>query len=80
MNALWQRFGRAARGDGIDGIALLLAEKQYYDDERAKKVARNAKRSAKNAKKRKAGKEISADVPSKRQACSRLPDDPLLLP
>ncbi|KAH9951073.1 P-loop containing nucleoside triphosphate hydrolase protein [Amylocystis lapponica] len=71
MNALWQRFGRAARGDGVDGIAILLAEKQYFDDERAKKLARSAKKSAKGAKKRKAGKTFSADVPaSKRQAHS----------
>ncbi|EJF60696.1 hypothetical protein DICSQDRAFT_62436, partial [Dichomitus squalens LYAD-421 SS1] len=35
MNALWQRFGRAARGAGKEAIAVLLAEPKYFDDEKA---------------------------------------------
>ncbi|OCH85845.1 P-loop containing nucleoside triphosphate hydrolase protein [Obba rivulosa] len=29
MNILWQHFGRTARGDGIEGYAILIAEKAH---------------------------------------------------
>ncbi|OBZ67436.1 ATP-dependent helicase SGS1 [Grifola frondosa] len=67
MNTLWQRFGRAARGDGIEGTALLIAEKQHFDDERDKKAIRNAKR-REAVKKRKAHRQITRDSTSKRPA------------
>ena len=41
MNTLMQRFGRAARGAGTEGIAILFAENKYFDEakERAAKAA-----------------------------------------
>ncbi|KIK79231.1 hypothetical protein PAXRUDRAFT_161852, partial [Paxillus rubicundulus Ve08.2h10] len=37
ITALWQRFGRAIQNQEITGTALLLAEKQYFDDEQEAK-------------------------------------------
>ncbi|EPQ54869.1 P-loop containing nucleoside triphosphate hydrolase protein [Gloeophyllum trabeum ATCC 11539] len=34
INTLWQRFGRAARSDGIVGTAVLFVEKGQFDEER----------------------------------------------
>ncbi|KIJ09815.1 hypothetical protein PAXINDRAFT_86927, partial [Paxillus involutus ATCC 200175] len=42
--ALWQRFGRAVRNQELTGTALLLAEKQYFDDEQEAKAARKTRR------------------------------------
>ncbi|KIK73732.1 hypothetical protein PAXRUDRAFT_96792, partial [Paxillus rubicundulus Ve08.2h10] len=53
--ALWQRFGHAVRNQELIGTALLLAEKQYFDDEQEAKAARKTrqeqtrKRKAKDA-------------------------------
>ncbi|KAI5995607.1 P-loop containing nucleoside triphosphate hydrolase protein, partial [Pisolithus albus] len=44
LAALWQHFGRAVRDKQLTGTALLFAEKEYFDDERAAKAARKAKR------------------------------------
>ena len=41
---LWQRFGRVARGQGIEGVAILLVEKKDTNEERAAKVQRARKR------------------------------------
>ncbi|EPQ58923.1 P-loop containing nucleoside triphosphate hydrolase protein, partial [Gloeophyllum trabeum ATCC 11539] len=43
-NTLWQRFGRGARGDGQEGIAVLFAEKSFFDSERAKAAEKRAKK------------------------------------
>ncbi|KAI0639543.1 P-loop containing nucleoside triphosphate hydrolase protein [Trametes polyzona] len=42
LNTLWQRFGRAARGDGYEGFAILIAEKDYFDEEKQRKAERAA--------------------------------------
>lgn len=42
---LWQRFGRAGRGEGT-AVAILLAEKKYFDEERVKTAEKKAKRKA----------------------------------
>ncbi|KAF8548113.1 hypothetical protein OG21DRAFT_1479305 [Imleria badia] len=41
--ALWERFGHAVRDNGLAGTALLFAEKEYFDDEKAAKAARKAR-------------------------------------
>jgi len=41
---LWQRFGRAARNKALTGTAILFAEKEYFDEERAAKEARRRQR------------------------------------
>lgn len=45
--ALWQRFGRAARGEGKEATAILLVEKKDTEDERKSKAERAAKRKEK---------------------------------
>ncbi|KAG6875408.1 hypothetical protein C0992_003988 [Termitomyces sp. T32_za158] len=42
MATLWQRFGRAGRDRSIEATAVLLAEKEYMDEFRKKKLAREA--------------------------------------
>lgn len=42
--SLWQRFGRAARGHGQTGTAVLLVEKKDTDEDRALKAEKAAKR------------------------------------
>ncbi|KAI5992437.1 P-loop containing nucleoside triphosphate hydrolase protein [Pisolithus albus] len=42
--ALWQHFGRAVRDRQLTGTAILFAEKEHFNDERATKAARKAKR------------------------------------
>ncbi|KAI6004190.1 P-loop containing nucleoside triphosphate hydrolase protein [Pisolithus albus] len=44
LAALWQRFGRAARDKQLTGTAILFAEKEHFDDERAAKEARRVRR------------------------------------
>ena len=46
---LWQRFGRAARGQDAVGTAILLVEKKDTDKERVAKAERAAKRNKKGA-------------------------------
>ncbi|KAF8421869.1 P-loop containing nucleoside triphosphate hydrolase protein, partial [Boletus edulis BED1] len=41
LSALWQRFGRAARSRELTGTALLFAEHEYFDEERAAKAERS---------------------------------------
>ena len=67
---LWQRFGRAARGAGQEGTAILFVEKKDTDEERVLKAARAAQRLAKKkegvtGQKRKAAMELTSG-PSKR--------------
>lgn len=42
VTALWDRFGHAVRDNGLVGTALLFAEKEDFDDEKAAKAARKA--------------------------------------
>jgi superfamily II DNA/RNA helicase len=56
--ALWQRFGHAVRDKGLVGTALLFAEKEYFDDEKAK-AARKARRA--EIRKQSAEEEDSSD-------------------
>ena len=46
---LWQRFGRVARGQGKEGVAILLVEKKDTNEERAAKAERASKRKTKIA-------------------------------
>lgn len=46
LATLWQRFGRAVRNKALSGTALLFAEKDHFDDERAAKAACKANRKA----------------------------------
>ena len=62
---LWQRFGRAARGDGQEATAILFVEKKDTDEERVLKAARAAQRLAKKneamtGQKRKAGTQLTS--------------------
>ncbi|KAI5982246.1 P-loop containing nucleoside triphosphate hydrolase protein [Pisolithus albus] len=44
LPTLWQRFGRAAWDKRLTGTSILFAEKEFFDDERAAKVARKIQR------------------------------------
>ncbi|KAH9847346.1 P-loop containing nucleoside triphosphate hydrolase protein [Lenzites betulinus] len=65
LDALWQRFGRAARGSGMEGLAVLLVEPKYFDDEKASAMARAQKRrdaDARKASQKEASKRKRADT------------------
>ncbi len=47
---LWQRFGRAARGSGQTGTAILLVEKKDTDDERLAKAKKSIATALKKSK------------------------------
>lgn len=51
LNTLWQRFGRAARGTGTIGIAILFVEAKYFDEEKEKAAENAAKRAEKASEK-----------------------------
>lgn len=53
MCALWQRFGRGARGPGTEAVAIFLVESKYFDEEREK--AEERRQQAKKRKLNKAG-------------------------
>ncbi|EMD34258.1 hypothetical protein CERSUDRAFT_55318 [Gelatoporia subvermispora B] len=63
LNTLWQRFGRAARGDGFQGFAILIAEKALWDSEIQKRNRRKAQAAAPKKRKRK----NTSKKPSKRR-------------
>ncbi|EPS94524.1 hypothetical protein FOMPIDRAFT_1055021 [Fomitopsis schrenkii] len=65
INTLWQRFGRAARGEGEFAFAILIAEKEHFDEEKERKLAAKAKRL--ESRKRKRGKQ-SKNAPNKQRA------------
>jgi hypothetical protein len=44
---LWQRFGRVARGQGKEGVAILLVEKKDTNEERAARAEKASKRKIK---------------------------------
>lgn len=75
INTLWQRFGRAARGPGEFAFAVMIVEKQYFDDEIERKNEAKEKRRARERRKRlKALTEATA--PQKRPAQSDASDRP----
>ncbi|KAI6097334.1 hypothetical protein EDD16DRAFT_1499461, partial [Pisolithus croceorrhizus] len=43
LAALWQHFGQTVLDRQLTGTAILFAEKDHFDDERATKAARKAK-------------------------------------
>lgn len=51
LDTLWQRFGRGARGPETFGLAILIVEGKYFDDDKTKKKARLTKKAEKNAQK-----------------------------
>lgn len=64
MNTLWQRFGRAARGYGRFAFAILIAEKEHFDEERERKALLAEKRKQQPSRKRK--RAHGKSTPSKR--------------
>ena len=66
LTTLWQRFGRAARNKDLEGTAILFAEKDHFDEERA------AKQMRKEQRKRKATKSVTSPRPAKRSNTHRL--------
>ncbi|KAF8152224.1 P-loop containing nucleoside triphosphate hydrolase protein [Crassisporium funariophilum] len=44
LSALWQRFGRGACNRSLEATAILLAEKEHFDDERKKTDQRKQER------------------------------------
>ena len=59
LTTLWQQFGRAARNKDLEGTAILFAEKDHFDEERA------AKQMRKEQRKRKATKSVTSPRPAK---------------
>lgn len=49
LSTLWQRFGWAAWNKELCGTAILFAEKEHFDDERAARVERQEQRKRKAA-------------------------------
>ncbi|KAI5980764.1 P-loop containing nucleoside triphosphate hydrolase protein [Pisolithus albus] len=66
LETLWQRFGRAVRNRELTGMAVLFAEKDYFDENRALRAARKEKRDS--ARKRKEEQTLLSDRPCKRAA------------
>jgi hypothetical protein len=58
ISTLWQRFGRCVRNPELAGIAILLAEKDQFDSERAKKAENAAKRRARAERKRQQARQV----------------------
>ncbi|KAI9066924.1 P-loop containing nucleoside triphosphate hydrolase protein [Trametes sanguinea] len=58
LDTLWQRFGRAARGQGREGVAILYAEAKYFDEER-QEAAKRAEKRRKKAQQKSAEKEVN---------------------
>ncbi|KDQ60142.1 hypothetical protein JAAARDRAFT_125858, partial [Jaapia argillacea MUCL 33604] len=77
--AVWQRFGRAARGDDREGFAILLAEPSHFDEDREKARLAADKRRERAAKKRKSGKPAT-DPPAKRRTTSNKGSEHQLVP
>ena len=70
LATLWQRFGRAVRSKELTGTALLLAEKDHFDDEQATKAARKAQRVKTRKRKAKDARLPSSLHPVKRVTTS----------
>lgn len=52
VSTLWQRLGRAGRNRSIEATALFLVEKEYFDEEKAKKEERKKSKTEKQKRKR----------------------------
>jgi ATP-dependent DNA helicase RecQ len=59
LSTVWQRFGHAIRDCALQGLALLFAEKEYFDDVREEKW------------KRQQNKKRKADTPQNQQAAKQ---------
>ncbi|KAI5983341.1 P-loop containing nucleoside triphosphate hydrolase protein [Pisolithus albus] len=70
LAALWQHFGRAVWDRQLTGTALLFAEKDHFDDERATKAARKARRTETRKRTAKEACLPGISRPSKRAALS----------
>lgn len=69
LDTLWQRFGRAARGQGRTGLAVLFTEEKHTDEFKAKEKERAEKRKAKNVTK------LASQELGKRKLADAEPDD-----
>ena len=67
-----QRFGRAARDQGLVGTALLLAEKEYFNDEKAAKAVRKA---CKEAKRKRTADEANLPGAACQSKCAAVSSD-----
>ena len=70
LPSLWQRFGCGVRDKKLCGTALLLAEKEHFDDERVAKAARKARREATRKRTAKEADLPRSSRPQKRVALS----------
>lgn len=80
LSALWQRFGRAARDRRLTGTALLFAEKEYFNDEKAAKAARKARREETRKRTAKEAHLRGEARPFKRAALSSYNGNPMQSP
>ncbi|KAI0681881.1 P-loop containing nucleoside triphosphate hydrolase protein [Cytidiella melzeri] len=71
LNALWQRFGRAARGAGTEAVAVLFAELKYFDDTKAKAAKAAEVRAVKAAQKAIRGEKSKRSLDSPANAPTR---------
>ncbi len=79
INVLWQRVGRAARGPGTQGVAVILVDAKHYDEEKDLAEGRAQKRIEAAAKKaqekehtsRKRAATVTSDNGSKGRAAPR---------
>lgn len=60
MCALWQRFGRGARGPGAEAVAIFLVKSKYLDEERKK--AEERRQQAKRRKLNKTGSVAAGSI------------------
>ncbi|KAJ3555330.1 hypothetical protein NM688_g2638 [Phlebia brevispora] len=51
LDALWQRFGRAARDPSLEAIVVLFVEARYFDDAKAIAAERTVEKKRKEARK-----------------------------
>ncbi|KAI1781685.1 P-loop containing nucleoside triphosphate hydrolase protein, partial [Ganoderma leucocontextum] len=74
IDTLWQRFGRAARGAGTEGLAILIVDGKHFDEAKAAAQARDKKKkdtAEKKATEREQGKRKRAESASTAVAVSR---------
>ena len=66
LAALWQRFGRGGHDQACRATAVILVEKEHFDQERKNKEAQK-KTKAEAQSKRKASKQNTAPTPAKQR-------------
>ena len=69
LNSLWQRFGRGGRGQGTEAVAILLAEKKYFETRPEERVRANGEGGGSAGKRRRDDDEN--EPPGKRRATGR---------